>query len=179
MSNSHPNHHTDWCSPCWLQTCYAAADDLELLTYLSLPFKCWGAELHHHTLFVNFACWSRISVKLIVSTFCFASVVLCHWGSYHGPCTLDAMASPGSVILNPVFSLFSPVFTCAVQLYQTIHGTLKSSPPSLSSLPLEILPFAKLKCHTYFKNLLFLSCPVTATVILFSASANLAPLTSD
>lgn len=147
--------------------------------YLSLPSKCWGAELHHHTLLVNFACWSRISVKLIVSTFCFASVV-CATGDHtvglvHSMQWLHQGAS--SSILSSLS--FPSVFTCAVQLYQTIHGTLKSSPPSLSSLPLEILPFVKLKCHTYFQNLLFLSCPITATVILFSASANLATLTSD
>lgn len=122
--------HRDWCSTCCLQTCYVVEDDFELVTCLPMPSKCWVAELHHHALFVNFICWSRISIKLTLFIFCFAFVCGTVWGSHCGPC----MASPGSCILNPVFSLFFPsVFPRAVQLYEAIHIILKPSSPSPSS----------------------------------------------
>lgn len=149
--------------------------------YLSLPSKCWGAELHHHTLFVNFACWNRISVKLIVSTFCFASVVLCHWGLYRGPCTLNAMASftrelhPQSCLLS-LFPLFLHVqFSCIKPSMALWNHLLRLCHLCLWR-PFHLQNW---NATPIFKNLLFLSCPITATVILFSASANLAPLTSD
>lgn len=54
--------------------------------YLSLPSKCWGAELHHHTLFVNFACWSRISkaysVHFLLCFCCFVPLGIISWALY-------------------------------------------------------------------------------------------------
>lgn len=73
--------HRDWCSTCWLQTCYVVEDDFELVTCLPMPSKCWVAELHHHALFVNFICWSRISIKLTLFIFCFALLCFCLWHS--------------------------------------------------------------------------------------------------